>query len=782
MRVRNTFAGSTSSTRPRSRARPFWEAVGSWACAFAIGACAHSAPPTTPQPEQQVAAVDDVRLRKAGQGDQDAANWLSHGRTYDEQRHSPLKQIDVNNVNTLGLAWAYDLDTERGQEATPLVVDGVMYSTSAWSKVQALDAATGKLLWQYDPKVPGEIGVKACCDVVNRGVAVFKGRVYLGTLDARLVALDAKTGKEVWTVQTADPQKPYTITGAPRIIKGKVVIGNGGAEFGVRGYITAYDAESGKQAWRFYTVPGDPKLGFESPALQKAAETWSGEWWAQGGGGTVWDSMAYDPELDLLYIGTGNGSPWNYRIRSQSKGDNLFLSSIVALRPDTGEYVWHYQTTPGDTWDFTATQHIVLADLPIEGQTRKVLMQAPKNGFFYVLDRETGKLLSAKPFATVNWAKGIDLNTGRPIVNPEAYYGQTGKPWFALPAAYGAHNWQPMAYSPDTKLVYIPAHDIPMAYIDDTTYKPRPIGFNIGINGPAGAMPQDPPTKAQVLATVRGYLKAWDPIQQKEVWSVEQGGAWNGGVLTTAGGLVFEGNATGQFNAYNASTGATLWSFAAQGGIIASPISFAIDGQQYVAIVVGYGGVFPISAGEMASKNAPRTNKSRVLAFRIGGTHKLPEPPAAPQLAAPPPRIGDTATLATGHLVFHAYCSVCHGDSAVGVGVLPDLRHSRALADPDRWKRIVIDGTLANSGMVAFGSVFPAEAAEAVRAYVIGRANDELAPAQLPGAPQAPSPKEPAKPEKGRTPVAAAPSGKPAPNPAAGPAAKQPAHPATTKQ
>ena len=723
-----------------------------------FAACSHQAAPTMPQPDQnQMAAVDDARLRKASQDGQDAANWLSHGRTYDEQRHSPLKQIDVTNVNTLGLAWSYDLDTDRGQEATPLVVDGVMYSTSAWSKVQALDAATGKLLWQYDPKVPGEVGVKACCDVVNRGVAVYKGRLYLGTLDARLVALDARTGKEVWSVQTADRDKPYTITGAPRIVKGKVLIGNGGAEFGVRGYVTAYDAETGKQAWRFYTVPGDPSQPFEAEILKKAAETWSGQWWSQGGGGTVWDSMAYDADLDLLYIGVGNGSPWNYRLRSQSKGDNLFLSSIVALRGETGEYVWHYQTTPGDSWDFTATQHIILADLPIDGQPRKVLMQAPKNGFFYVLDRENGKLLSAKPFATVNWATGIDLNTGRPQVNPDAYYAQTGKPWFALPAAYGAHNWQPMAYSPDTKLVYIPAHDVPMAYIDDTNYKPRPIGFNIGINGPAGSMPQDPPTKAQVLATVRGYLKAWDPAQQKEVWSVEQAGAWNGGVLTTGGGLVFEGNASGQFNAYNAATGATLWSFAAQGGIIAAPVSYAIDGQQYVSIVVGWGGVFPISGGDMAVKNKPKSNKSRVLSFRLGGTHSLPEPPAPGPLPTPPARMGDATTLATGHLVFHAYCSVCHGDSAVGAGVLPDLRHSRVLADADRWKRIVIDGSLTSSGMVAFGSVFPAEAGEAVRAYVIARANDELAPPPAAAAPDAsPGKQAPAKqPEKAKKPAPA---------------------------
>jgi quinohemoprotein ethanol dehydrogenase len=693
--------------------------------ALALAACGQHPPVVAPGAGPVAANVDEARLRGAAQ---DGANWLSHGRTYDEQRFSPLKQIDVANVNTLGLAWSYDFDTHRGQEATPLVIDGVLYSTSAWSKVQALDAATGKLLWQYDPHVPGEVGVKACCDAVNRGVAAYKGRLYLGTLDGRLVALDAKSGKEVWSVVTVDQDKPYTITGAPRVVKGRVLIGNGGAEFGVRGYVSAYDADSGKLVWRFYTVPGDPAKPFEAPIMKQAAATWSGNWWDAGGGGTVWDSMAYDPELDLLYIGTGNGSPWNARIRSESTGDNLFLSSIVALRPDTGEYVWHYQTTPGDSWDYTATQHIVLADLPIDGQPRKLLFQAPKNGFFYVLDRETGKLLSAQPFATLNWATGVDLQSGKPQVNPDAWFGKTGKPWLAMPSPYGAHNWQPMSYSPDTKLVYIPVQDTPFAYIDNPAFKARPLGFNVGINGAAASMPQDPAVQAQILAGVRGYLKAWDPVAQKEVWHVEQAGAWNGGVLSTAGSLVFEGNASGQFNAYNAATGATLWSFAAQGGIIAAPVSFALGDQQYVAVLVGWGGTFPLSGGALATKGAPTTNTSRILAFRLGATAQLPAPPEQPALPTPPARIGDQAQAQAGMVLFHSYCSVCHGDAAVGGGVLPDLRHTRAIADPASFKHIVIDGALRDNGMVSFAKVFDVTGAEALRTYLIGRANDELAP------------------------------------------------------
>src|SRR5688572_25692587 len=425
------------------------------------------------------AAVDEARLRAA---ESEPENWLSHGRTYREQRFSPLTQIDRASVDELSLAWYVDLDTNRGQEATPIVVDGVLYVSTAWSKVKAYDAATGATLWEYDPEVDGGWAVNACCDVVNRGVAVWEEKVFVGTIDGRLVAIEAATGRELWDVVTIDRSMPYTITGAPRVVKGKVLIGNGGAELGVRGYVSAYDAATGELDWRFYTVPGNPAAGFENPILEKAAKTWSGEWWTLGGGGTVWDSMSYDPTLDLLYIGVGNGSPWNHTHRSQGKGYNLFLASIVALDPDDGSYKWHYQSSPGETWDHTATQQMVVADLTIEGAKRRVIMQVPKNGFFYVLDAKTGQLISAKNVTDVSWATHIDLKTGRPVENPEARFNQTGKFFHSRQNPNGVHTWHSMSFNPQTGLVYIPIHSSNFVYGHDARFKPQLVGTNLGVD------------------------------------------------------------------------------------------------------------------------------------------------------------------------------------------------------------------------------------------------------------------------------------------------------------
>ena len=653
------------------------------------------------------ANVDAARITGA---DQDPANWVTYGRTYSEQRFSPLARISADNVKQLGLAWYADLDTVRGQEATPLVIDGVLYVSTAWSMVKAFDAKTGTLLWSYDPAVPRVLGVKGCCDVVNRGVAAWKGKIFVGTFDGRLVALDAATGKPVWSVMTVDPSKPYTITQAPRVIKGRVVIGNSGSEYGVRGYISAYDTETGNLVWRFYTVPGDPAQTAESPIMAEAAKTWHGEWWKLGGGGTVWESLSYDPELNLIYFGVGNGLEWNQGHRSASQGDNWFLSSIVAINADTGDYVWHYQATPGEEWDFDAVQQLLLADLTIGGARRQVLMQANKNGFFYVIDRKTGQLISANNFTPVTWASGVDQKTGRPIENPGIRYDRTGKPAQLLPGALGAHSWQAMAFNPKTGLVYIPAQEIPMQYQSVNGFQPAPIGWNVG-------------TATTNLPNVKGYLIAWDPVNQKEVWRANYLGPWNGGVLTTAGNLVVQGNAAGDFSAYRADTGEKLWSTFAQTPVMAAPITYEVDGEQYIAVLVGWGGAYPLLQGKQSDKSGNERNVSRMLAFKIGGRANLPALPPEPKLTLDPPAAtADAATVAAGEALFGRFCGVCHGEAAVGGGVVPDLRGSPFIA-VDAWYSIVLDGALKEGGMAPFGSVLDRTQASAIRDYVIQRAN-----------------------------------------------------------
>lgn len=670
--------------------------------------------------------IDGARIIKA-----DGGEWLSYGRTYDEQRFSPLDQINTGNVGELGLAWYADLDTARGQEATPLVIDGKIYVTTAWSKVKAFDATTGKPLWDYDPKVPGETGVKACCDVVNRGLAAWGNMLFLGTLDGRLIALDRGTGREIWSKVTVDQDKSYTITGAPRVIDGMVIIGNGGAEFGVRGFVAAYDAATGKQLWKFYTVPDRP--GANEAEYLKAAETsWKGEYWNIGGGGTVWDAMAYDPELGLLYVGVGNGSPWNQAYRSPGGGDNLYLSSIVAIRVKTGEYAWHYQTTPGETWDYTATQHIMLADLEIGGKTRKVLMQAPKNGFFYVIDRTTGEFISANNFVPVNWATGVDQKTGRPIENPAARVDKTGKPFIVSPGPLGAHNWHPMAYDAKQKLVFIPAQITSYPYIPAAGWKPSKIGFNVGMDTANNAMPADNSVREAAKKATKGVLIAWDPVAQKERWRVTLGGPWNGGVLATAGGLVFQGNAMGNFVAYDSASGKNLWSFEAQTGVVAAPMTYSIDGQQYVAVLAGWGGAWPITAGVLSDMSGPVRNISRLLVFKLGGKSKLPAMPAADDLPLDPPGLTAAANVVQGGAqLYGRYCTVCHGDAAVQAagrgGIIPDLRYSGTLSSAENWQMIVHDGALKDNGMVSFAPVMSKGEIDSIRQYVIARANEDKA-------------------------------------------------------
>jgi quinohemoprotein ethanol dehydrogenase len=697
--------------------------------AIAVGTRAEAA--------QQPGWVTEQRVNSP---EAEPGNWLVAGHDYGDTRFSRLHDINEHNVGRLGLAWYYDLDTHRGQEATPVAVDGVLYTTSAWSKVQAFRASTGELLWQFDPGVPGAVAAHVCCDVVNRGVAVWQGRVYVGTLDGRLIALDARTGKPVWSVLTVDPQRPYAITGVPLIARGKVIIGNAGAEFGVRGYVTAYDASTGKQAWRFYVVPGNPAQGFENEEMRRAARTWSGEWWKDGGGGTVWNSLSYDPALGLVYMGTGNASPWSGPVDGGERGDALYTASIVAVHVDDGRYAWHYQTTPADVWDYDADQSLTLATLKIDGVQRKVIMQANKNGYFYVLDRATGKLLSANNYVPVNWAKGIDLATGRPQVNPEAHYDKTGKLWLGLPGGLGGHNWQPMSFSPDTGLVYIPAQELPFPYLKDQDFKPEPVGVNMGVDLAATSLPQDKKIKAAITASLKGFLSAWDPVAGREVWRAEHPGPWNGGLLSTAGNLVFQGTAAGELVAYRATDGARLWSFPTQTGIIAAPMTYTVDGRQYLTVVAGWGGVFPLVAGELAYKSGRQPNRSRVLTFALDAKGELPAVnDRVAEFPEPPKAAQDPTQVAVGAKLYARYCGSCHGDAAHSGGIVPDLRYSKALVDDDMWRVVVLQGTLIAHGMIGFEpSLGPKRLAD-IRSYLIARAQESYT-AEKPAATPVPAP------------------------------------------
>tara|TARA_R110002110_G_scaffold415860_1_gene658759 strand:- start:91030 stop:93177 length:2148 start_codon:yes stop_codon:yes gene_type:complete len=665
--------------------------------------------------------VDAQRIAAA---DKEPGSWLTHGRNYGEERFSPLASINSDNVDKLGLAWSYKYPLDRVVEATPLMVDGVLYTTGAYSMVYALDAKTGELLWQYDPEVWRGVQGRGCCDAANRGVAVWEGKVYVGVYDGRLEALDAKTGKVVWSVNTlVDADRNYTISGAPRIVKGKVIIGNGGAEFGVRGYITAYDAQTGKQAWRFFTVPGDPAAGDESDTITMIRKTWYGDqYWKQGGGGTVWDSMAYDPELDLLYIGVGNGSLWNYKLRSQAKGDNLFVSSIVALKPDTGEYVWHYQTTPGDAWDYTATQHIIVTTLPLDGKPRKVVMQAPKNGFFYVLDAADGEFISAGKFGQVTWAKGIDPETGRPVVDREAAdYWTNNEPKTVFPGSQGAHNWPPMSYNPDTGLVYIPQQVTMEHFVPLESALPVRTGVpNLGIVTPV--VPETLKGIEELAAVYRGNLVAWDPVKQEARWTQPYDHIHNGGTLSTAGNLVLQGTADGRVVAYAADTGEKLWEQAVTSGAVAGPMSYAIDGEQYIAFNVGWGGAFPITFGALAYRTRVLPG-SYLYVFKLNGKAPLPEVKRRDLIPPnPPPVTADAAALAEGKELFANHCGVCHGLAAISADIIPDLRYLPQQKHEEFLP--IVYGLRSHKGMPPFGGILEPEQIDNIHQYILQRSHE----------------------------------------------------------
>ena len=628
------------------------------------------------------------------------ANWPGAGRTAGAQSYSPLTDINTASISELGLAWSYDL--EAGNSVTaPVAVDGVIYTATGYSVVTALDAVTGLELWRYDPKTAEAAGKKLGYAWGSRGLAYDAGQIFVGTQDGRLIALDAKTGKVAWSVLTTQPGDDRYITGAPRAFAGKVIVGHGGADVGqTRGYVTCYDQRTGKQLWRFYTVPGDPAKGFENEAMAMAAKTWAGEWWKYGGGGTVWNAISYDAELDTVLIGVGNGSPWDHKIRSLGKGDNLFLASIVALDGTTGAYKWHYQENPGESWDYTASMDITLADLKIKGRVRKVLMQAPKNGFFYVIDRTNGQLISAEPFAKVTWASRIDLKTGRPVENPQARYPD-GKTFELWPGPTGAHNWLPMAFSPRTGLVYLPASDRPIE-ISDTVR-------NYDIVRPGGSTSR---------------LIAWDPIAQKPVWKIDTPGIWSGGVLTTAGDVVFQGQIDDRFNAYDARSGQKLWSFDAGAPAVAPPITFAWKGVQYVTVLTGYGG----SVG-MFAENQPelkpdyRTMQRRVLTFALAGKAMLP--PKQAKLDAmidDPTYVADPPREMRGYIAYSTYCSLCHGMNAVGGGAAPDLRRSPIPVSRENFHAAVRGGALMTQGMPRYDKQLTEAQAEEIRLYLRSQA------------------------------------------------------------
>jgi quinohemoprotein ethanol dehydrogenase len=654
-----------------------------------------------------VTSANDRRTVQATARADPADEWVLHGKDTREQRYSPLDQIDTSNVERLGLAWQFDLGTERGLEATPLVRDGVLYLTGGWSRVYAIDARRGALLWSYDPKVPGATARNGCCDVVNRGVALWKDRVISATYDGRLISLDAGTGREVWSVDTiADRSLPYTITGAPRLAGDKVLIGNAGAEFGVRGYVSAYDIETGRLAWRFFTVPANRDGPFEHPELKAAAETWDAttEDWHDRAGGTIWDSMTYDPELNYVFVGTGN-APWTGAVPNPGQGDKLYTASILALDASTGRMVWYYQQTPGDRWDFTSTQHIILADLTLGGERRKVLLQAPKNGFFYVLDARTGALISARPYAHTSWASGIDMQTGRPVLTETAKYWNPDRETLVYPWVAGAHNWHPMSYSPKTGLVYIPAQQ---AWWIHTTR--RVTHFE----------EQTPDFRRllgdQPLLPTKGSLLAWDPVKGAPAWEHAYPTMSNGGTLATAGNLVFQGSADGVFRAFDATTGQMLKAIDVGTGIVAPPITYRLDGTQYIAVLAGYGGALFFMMDEDVPART-RRNEGRLLVMKLDGT-AAPLPPLKSPATVSQYRIETTPEeVDRGIDLYRTHCGRCHGMLS-STALLPDLR---TLSDEKHgiFEQIVLGGALAPLGMASFADVLKPQDVRAIQAAVI---------------------------------------------------------------
>lgn len=644
-------------------------------------------------------------------------DWPGVGGQAGEQHFSSLDQIDRKSIGRLHLAWSLDLPGEHTLEATPLAVGGMLYFTGQDSSVYAVEASSGQLKWRFNSERakyrPRHLRL---IFPVNRGVAYAAGEVFVGTLDGRLIALNAQTGKQLWSVKTVADDSMLTITGAPRVFKDKVVIGNGGGDAGQRGYVTAYYIATGEQAWRFYIVPGNPANGFEQPAMAMAAKTWSGEWWRTGTGGTAWDSMVYDSELNRLYIGTGNSAPYNPQLRNPGGGDNLFVCSIVAIDADSGRYIWHYQLNPNESWDYKATANIVMAWINVGGKPQKVLMQAPTNGFFYVLDRETGKLLSVDKLGKVTWADHIDLKTGRPVEAYNIRYAHG--PIEFWPSFIGMHNWQPMSFSPATGLAYIPTSQLGVRWESDDAFverhPPRTWLFPFASGALVRLVKADD-------ADGTGALLAWDPVRKRARWRVHYPHLWNGGVLSTKGGLVFEGDGEGLFHAYDAATGKELWKFDAKLGIIGAPIAYSLAGTEYISVLVGFGGVAGIASEYVSRGWKYNLQPRRLLTFRLDGSGVLPPTPARDFSVAPlddPNLVLDEAAVTLGAGIYGARCALCHGMNVVSSGVPgPDLRESRIALDLGNFSDLLRTGPLQKNGMPMFDDYSP-EDIRAVYMYV----------------------------------------------------------------
>lgn len=657
------------------------------------------------------------------------ADWAGYGGAA-ENHYSPLAQIDRNNVERLGLAWSLDLDETPNAMSAPLAVNGTLYFATGYSVLHAVDAATGRRLWRYDPQAPERAGSKMRAAWGIRGIAYARGRIFVGTVDGRLIAVDAATGTPAWTVQTLPQGDASYITGPPWIAGNNVVIGFGGGDFGpVRGYVTAYDLSTGRQSWRFYTVPGDPAKGPDGAAsdsvMPMAARTWTGQWWRYGGGGTVWHAMAYDAKRRLIFIGTGNGAPWNRKVRSPDGGDNLFLCSIVALDARTGRYRWHYQVNPGETWDYNAAMDIELATLTIGGRPRDVILHAPKNGFFYVIDRDSGKLISAKKFIDgVNWATAIDPRTGRPVETPWARFPD-GRPVAINPSPVGAHAAEAMAYSPRTRLVYIPAYDQARVYVDPPDLGGW--GFSPGqvISNAVGTPPPD-----MILPPGRSALLAWDPLRQRAAWRVPQIGQRTGGATATGGDLVFQGQADGLFKAFDARTGRELWRFDIQNGAQAQPITYLAGGRQYVTVMASWRAQGP--SGRIPEYDY-YTTKRRILTFALNGRGALPPPAPVTPILDDPQFVIDAGLAQRGKPLFARHCAICHGPATMSGGAAPDLKRANVPLAAAAFDAVLQDGAMVPGGMPRFAELGDEDRA-ALRHYIRQQARAALAAGDDPAA------------------------------------------------